>query len=114
MNKENILEIIQKHTDNTPQDAILEDCKKIPCWVKDNTYNKLYIVGLSEDRWDYYWLALTKDKELKFITCCYPILKDIITDIKDFNNDDLKDIQNKINEYFSHHSEIETLLYLNI
>lgn len=42
-----------------------------PCWrmIDDEP---VYLIGLCEDEWDYYWIYINnKESKLHFMTCCY-------------------------------------------
>lgn len=41
------------------QNDIIKDCLKLPCWKKYGDQN-IYVIGLSDDSYDNYWLCCTK------------------------------------------------------
>lgn len=100
------------------QTPIINDCYKFffedkHQWKLNFKQELLYVIGLSEDNWDYYWLCITPDFCLKFITCCYDIDNSYEGEIHIFNEDEKKLIINKVIEYFKEHSIEENLIYLD-
>ena len=74
----------------------------------------LYVIGLTEDKYDYYWLCINnKSKELKFITCVYNIDNSCEYISKVFSKEEKKNILNVVKDYFKEHSVKENLIYLD-
>lgn len=110
------------------QEPIIKSCYKFffedeHRWKENYNGKPIYIIGLSEDRYDYYWLCVDENYNLKFITCCYKIDKPYSLSIlninksykhpvKDINENDYKLIVNKVKEYFKEHTN-ENLIYLD-
>lgn len=46
-------------------------------WRKGPTGN-IYILGVERGRWDYYWICFTEEKEIKYVSCCCKIDREII------------------------------------
>ena len=83
-----------------------------PQWV-DYFGENYCIIGFSEDKYDYYWVAINnKTKELKFITYLYKLEPSKNNMAKTWNKDEKKNIKNFVNEYFNQHKN-ENLIYLN-
>lgn len=82
-----------------------------PQWV-DYFGEDYCIIGFSEDKYDYYWVAINnKSKELKFITYLYNLEPSIRT-AKTWNKDEKRNIRDFVNKYFETHKN-ENLIYLN-
>lgn len=82
-------------------------------WYKYFNDESIYIIGLSEDKWDYYWLCINTNLELKFITCCYKI-EDVDENMSNqLNSEEKKTILDLVKKYFNDHSN-ENLIYLKI
>lgn len=126
---ENLKEKINlKARSGNVQESIIKSCYKFffedeHRWKENYNGKPIYIIGLSEDRYDYYWLCVDEDYNLKFITCCYKIDKPYNLSIlnidepykhpvKDINENDYKLIINKVKEYFKEHIN-ENLIYLD-
>ena len=100
------------------QIPIINDCYKFffedkHQWKLNFKQELLYVIGLSEDNWDYYWLCITQDFHLKFITCCYDIDNPYEGEIHIFNEDEKKIIVDTVIKYFKEHSIEENLIYLD-
>lgn len=73
----------------------------------------VYVLGLTMDKYDFYYLVIDdKNYRLKFITCLYN-LKEYNEKIYEFGKTENKIIKSYINQYFLDHQN-ETLLYLNL
>lgn len=99
------------------QESIIKSCYKFFFedeyrWKENYNGKPFYIIGLSEDRYDYYWLCVDEDYNLKFVTCCYKIDKPYKHPVKDISSNDYKLIVNKVKEYFKEHTN-ENLIYLD-
>lgn len=46
-------------------------------WRKGPMGN-IYILGVERGRWDYYWICFTERKEIKYVSCCCKIDREII------------------------------------
>ena len=96
---------------------IVECCYKI--FFKDDSQWKiyfnepLYVIGLSEDRYDYYYLCVDSNKKLKFITCVYNIDNYCKTEQKKWTKDELNSIFTIAKEYFKNHTTKENLIFLD-
>lgn len=118
MNKEQFIERINTKAWSSPiPNHIIDNCYKF--FFEDESQWKLhldeplYVIGLSEDRYDYYWLCINnKEKELKFITCVYDIDKPCKV-TKKWNKDERTNILKEVKEYFKEHSIKENLIYLD-
>lgn len=107
---------IQNKAQSKVEESIVKDLYKMlfftePKWI--NHFDEDYcIIGFSEDKYDYYWVAINnKDKKLHFITYLYKLEQSKhIT--KTWNKDEKRNIRNFVNEYFRNH-ENENLIYLN-
>lgn len=97
---------------------IIDNCYVYFCtrdnqWFKHHDDEFYYVIGLSEDDYDYYWLCINnKEKKLKFITCCYDIDKPTYVD-KKWNYDERNMIIKEVKNYFKYHSANENLIYLD-
>ena len=107
---------IQNKAQSKVEESIVKDLYKMlfftePQWV--NYFDEDYcIIGFSEDKYDYYWVAINnKEQKLQFITYLYKLepSKHIT---KTWNKDEKRNIRNFVNEYFRNH-ENENLIYLN-
>ena len=98
---------------------IINDCYKFffedeSQWKEHFDNEALYVIGLSEDRYDYYWVCINnKERTLKFITCVYNIDKPYDKVIKKWNKDERQNILKEVKEYFKEHSDKENLIYLD-
>lgn len=119
MNKEQFIERINTKAWASPvPNHIIDNCYKFffedeSQWKEyiDGTF--WYVIGLSEDRYDYYWVCINnKEKKLKFITCVYDIDKPCIV-TKKWNKDERNNILKEVKEYFKEHSIKENLIYLD-
>lgn len=73
----------------------------------------IYIIGLSEDKYDFYYIGINnKERKLKFITCLYKLEACRIIS-KKWSTDEKQLITNYVNTYFDEHKN-EKLLYLEI
>jgi len=82
-----------------------------PQWVE--YFGEDYcIIGFCEDKYDYYWIAITnKEKWIYFITYLYKLEPSIRT-AKTWNNEEKQNIRNFVNKYFENRKDIN-LIYLN-
>ena len=100
-------------------DAIINDCYKFffkdkSQWKEHFDNEAVYVIGLSEDRYDYYWVCINnKERKLQFITCVYNIDKPCDRVIKKWNKDERQNILKEVKEYFKEHSDKENLIYLD-
>ena len=100
-------------------EAIINDCYKFffedeSQWKEHINNEAVYVIGLSEDRYDYYWVCINnKERKLQFITCVYNIDKPCDRVIKKWNKDERQNILKEIKEYFKEHSDKENLIYLD-
>lgn len=99
------------------QKSIIDDCYKF-FYIDESQWKKFYdddyyIIGLSEDRYDYYWLCVNKDLKLKFITCLYNIDNPCERVTKIWSKDERRHIFDKVTKYFKEHSDKENLIYLD-
>ena len=99
---------------------IINDCYKF--FFKDESQWKeyfdneaVYVIGLSEDRYDYYWVCINnKERKLQFfITCTFDIDNPCDRVIKKWNKEERKNILNEVKKYFTEHSDKENLIYLD-
>jgi hypothetical protein len=82
-----------------------------PQWV-DYFGENYCIIGFSEDKYDYYWVAINnKTKQLNFITYLYK-LEPSKRITKTWNKDEKRQIRDFVNTYFNQHKN-ENLIYLN-
>jgi hypothetical protein len=83
-----------------------------PQWV-DYFGENYCIIGFSEDKYDYYWVAINnKEKKLQFITYLYKLEPSKNNMTKTWNKDEKREIRKFVNEYFKNHTN-ENLIYLN-
>ena len=83
-----------------------------PQWV-DYFGENYCIIGFSEDKYDYYWVAINnKEKKIHFITYLYKLEPSKNNMAKTWNKDEKRNIKNFVNEYFNQHKN-ENLIYLN-
>ena len=114
-----LVEKINTKTWSAPvQKPIIDDCYKFffkdtNQWKLNSDNTPIYVIGISEDEYDYYWLCITRDFQLKFITCCYDIDNSCKTNIHQFNDKEKKLVINKVIKYFEEHSDKENLIYLD-
>lgn len=72
-----------------------------------------YIIGLSEDHWDYYYMYINnKERKINFMTCLYK-MNPAYSISKNWNTDEKKMIKEYVNDYFEEHKN-EKLIYFNI
>ena len=119
MNKEEFIERINNKAWSSPvPDFIINDCYNFffsgeSQW-KLYLGEPLYVIGLSEDKFDYYWVCINnKERKLKFITCVYDISKPCDYVTKKFNKEESKNIFSTVKEYFRTHSHDENLIYID-
>ena len=116
---DNLAKKINNKAWTTPvQKYIIDNCYKF--FFEDNSQWKeyfsepYYIIGLSEDKYDYYWLCIdNKEKKLKFVTCLYKIDVPYKGVCKSFNKEERKNIFEYVKKYFKDHAEWENLIYLD-
>ena len=120
MDKQLLIEKINTKAWASPvPDAIINDCYKFffedeSQWKEHFNNEAVYVIGLSEDRYDYYWVCINnKERKLQFITCVYNIDKPCDRVIKKWNKDERRNILKEIKEYFKEHSDTENLIYLD-
>ena len=100
-------------------DAIINDCYKFffideSQWKEHFDNEAVYVIGLSEDKYDYYWVCINnKERKLQFITCVYNIDKPCDRVTKKWNKDERQNILKEVKEYFKEHSDKENLIYLD-
>ena len=107
---------VQNNAQSKVEESIVKDLYKRlfftePQWV--NYFDESYcIIGFSEDKYDYYWIAINnKTRQLNFITYLYKLEPNtIITKI--WNKDEKRQIRDFVNAYFNQHKN-ENLIYLN-
>lgn len=119
MNKEQFIERINTKAWSSPvPNHIIENCYKIflngeSQW-KYYADEPIYIIGLSEDRYDYYWVGINnKERKLKFINCLYSIDQPCNKVAKTWNKDECKNIIKEVKNYFKTHSDKENIIYLD-
>ena len=72
-----------------------------------------YIIGLSEDHWDYYYMYINnKERKIKFMTCLYKMDPSRSVS-KTWNSDEKKMITEYVNNYFEEHKN-EKLIYFQL
>ena len=98
---------------------IINDCYKFffedeSQWKEHFDNEALYVIGLSEDRYDYYWVCINnKERKLQFITYVYDIDKPCDRVIKKLNKDECLNILKEVKKYFKEHSDKENLIYVD-
>lgn len=100
---------ILKENDFVPQKSIiLSYIDKLKKWYMYSD-EPIYIIGLSEDTWDYYWVYVDRYSHIKSLTCCY-YLKDKPKDIKlpIYSKSEILSLLNTT-DYFEKNNE--TLIY---
>lgn len=107
---------VQNNAQSKVNESIVNDLYKMlfftePQWI--NYFDESYcIIGFSEDKYDYYWIAINnKTKRLNFITYLYK-LEPNTTITKIWNKDEKRQIRDFVNTYFDQHKN-ENLIYLN-
>ena len=107
---------VQNNAQSKVNESIVKDLYKMlfftePQWI--NYFDESYcIIGFSEDKYDYYWIAINnKTKQLNFITYLYK-LEPNTTITKIWNKDEKRQIRDFVNAYFNQHKN-ENLIYLN-
>ena len=82
-----------------------------PIWI--NYFGEDYcIIGFSEDKLDYYWVAINNnEKKLKFITYLYKLKKSERVS-KKWNKDERKNIKEFVTDYFKKNKN-DNLIYLS-
>lgn len=97
---------------------IINECYKLffedeSQWKEPHPGRPLYVIGLSENRYDYYWIYINNHKkEIQFISCVYDIDKPSKV-IKKWNKDECRNILDEVKKYFKEHSDKENLIYLD-
>lgn len=99
------------------QKSIIDDCYKF-FYIDESQWKKYYdddyyIIGLSEDKYDYYWICVNKDLKLKFITCLFKFNENDISISKNWSQKETKNILEKVKKYFLKYSDKENLIYLD-
>ena len=75
--------------------------------------NPAYIIGLSEDHWDYYYMYINnKERKINFMTCLYK-MNPSHSISKTWNSDEKKMITEYVNNYFEEHKN-EKLIFFQI
>lgn len=65
-------------------------------WRKGPMGN-IYILGVERGRWDYYWICFTERKEIKYVSCCCKIDREIIENTeKELSEEDRDFILEKV------------------
>ena len=120
MSKEELIKRINLKAWASPvPNDIIDKCYKMlfeddSQWKEYFDNKALYVIGLSEDKYDYYWVCINnKERKLKFITCVYNIDKPCKRVTKTWNKDERRNILNKVKEYFKENSLKENLIYLD-
>ena len=120
MTKEELIERINLKAWALPvPNDIIDKCYKMlfeddSQWKEHFDNEALYVIGLSEDKYDYYWVCINnKDRKLKFITCLYSIDKPCERITKKWNKDERRNILNEVKRYFKENSLKENLIYLD-
>ena len=79
-------------------------------WQLLSRQDPIYIIGLSEAKYDYYWVYVTnKDHEIHFASCALDVSLESKFRKYTFNKGELRDIRKTMIEYFQNHPE-ETLI----
>lgn len=74
----------------------------------------IYVIGLSEDKYDFYWMVINnKEKRIKFITCLYLLNEKCDYVDKKWSTDEKKAIENYVKQYFEKHPK-ENLINFSI
>ena len=120
MTKEELIERINLKAWASPvPNDIIDKCYKMlfeddSQWKEYFDNKALYVIGLSEDKYDYYWVCINnKERKLKFITCVYNIDKPCKRVTKKWNKDERRNILNEVKRYFKENSLKENLIYLD-
>jgi len=120
MTKEELIERINLKAWASPvPNDIIDECYKMlfeddSQWKEHFDNEALYVIGLSEDKYDYYWVCINnKEPKLKFITCVYNIDKPCKRVTKTWNKDERRNILNEVKRYFKENSLKENLIYLD-
>lgn len=110
MNINEFKKLIKSRTDNDIQDIILEELYKYRGMWCINNNESIYIIGLSEDRWDNYYIYINNhEKNIKFMTCLNKLEPHKYV-VKNFNKDEINNIKEVLNRYFEN-NKTEKLLY---
>jgi len=115
-------------------DALQEECNKkswthnVPREIVSELFNyvywfkgwrmymdePIYVIGLSEDKYDFYWVTINnKERKIKFITCLYSLNEKCKYVDKQWSTDEKKDIKQFVEQYFIEHPR-ENLIDINI
>lgn len=81
------------------------------CWrMIDN--EPVYLIGLCEDEWDYYWIWINnKESKLHFVTCCYNMCEKCNFVTKKWTKDEKQRVTKVVNEYFDTNKDEKLLFY---
>lgn len=110
MEKEDFHKFIEKSNNIKIQKAITNELYDIIGTWRKHFNNSVFIVGLSEDKYDYYITINNKERKLNFITCLYDLSeKSNVT--KKWTTDEKHMIKSYINDYFTK-SNNEKIIYL--
>ncbi len=94
---------------------IFEYLEYKPCWRLINDKEPGYIIGLSEDHWDYYWMYINnKDPYIHFITACFNVSKKCPEITKSWTQEEKYNIELAVKKYFEDHKNKENLIYFYI
>ena len=111
MEKEDFHEFIEKSNNIKIQKAITNELYDIIGTWRKHFDNLVFIIGLSEDKYDYYYITINnKERKLNFITCLYDLSeKSNVT--KKWTTDEKHMIKSYVNDYFIKANN-EKLIYL--
>ena len=106
-------ELIESRCNGEIQQSITDELFEICGSWRMYFDEPIYIIGLSEDKYDFYYIGINnKERKLNFITCLYK-LEACRNISKKWSTDEKQLITNYVNIYFDEH-ENEKLLYLEI
>ena len=109
--KDKFHEFIEKSNNIKIQPKITDELYDIVGTWRMHFDEPIYIIGLSEDKYDFYYIGINnKERKLKFITCLYK-LNECNRVSKQWSIDEKKLIKSYVNDYFNYHIK-EHQLYL--
>lgn len=74
----------------------------------------VYVIGLSEDKYDFYWMTINnKEQKIKFITCLYSLKEKCTYVTKEWSTDEKTKIKEFVDKYFEEHPK-ENLIDFSI
>lgn len=78
-------------------------------WTNYGDNQDIYILGLAETKYDFYYVGCNENYEIQLISCALEVKKNKERE-NDYLNNNWRTIRNNVKEYFKNHKE-EKLIY---